>query len=590
MPMAYSRSIRRHRGHRDRVARGSPASAPRATTGRQIHERRAVEGAPRVRVGGSPAAAAAIDCRRTPVSVAEVTTSGRGRPARARTRPGVARRRASDAVRFIGSSSDRVGHWADLTTTPSGGLTGGARSGGTRRPGLCDAGGAPSIPNPYHDRSVLMAGFRPVRPRRATSSGRILGRMDDARLLETTIASRVIHTGRYLTVRVDTIRDADGGEHTRDVVDHPGAVADPGARRRLGAHGPSVPDAGRTGDAGDPARAPWNARRMAPSRTPRLAGPRELGEETGYAAATWRLLGRFFTAPGFATEYMHLYLATDLSPIEGYAGPDVDERLGLVRVPWRDAVDRAAAGRDRGRQDHRGAAAAGAHGRPRRGAHPGRSRRRCPGRASPRPTLPTGRRSAPAAPRDGTAARAPARTLAPGWSHLSESSSSRSQTVTSRASATPSASRSRCAAGSSAVSTGRSSVGDGELDERQLVVPAQQLAVRDAEGVVDGRRVVDPAQQRERRVEDERDPDVVAPRAVEQQVPAGDAVALARARSAAVQRRSVASTPGQRSTVRGAGVTPRRERSAPARSARPVRLAAVLVRLHAAAALDGLAT
>ena len=49
--------------------------------------------------------------------------------------------------------------------------------------------------------------------------------MDDARLIETTIASRVVHTGRYLTVRVDTIRDADGGEHTRDVIDHPGAVA-----------------------------------------------------------------------------------------------------------------------------------------------------------------------------------------------------------------------------------------------------------------------------------------------------------------------------------------------------------------------------
>ncbi len=41
---------------------------------------------------------------------------------------------------------------------------------------------------------------------------------------------------------------------------------------------------------------------------------------------------------------MHLYLATDLSPIEGYTGPDVDERLTLERVPWRDAVELAISG------------------------------------------------------------------------------------------------------------------------------------------------------------------------------------------------------------------------------------------------------
>ena len=35
---------------------------------------------------------------------------------------------------------------------------------------------------------------------------------------------------------------------------------------------------------------------------------------------------------------MTLYLATDLTPIDGYAGPETDERLDLVRMPWRDAV------------------------------------------------------------------------------------------------------------------------------------------------------------------------------------------------------------------------------------------------------------
>jgi ADP-ribose pyrophosphatase len=77
---------------------------------------------------------------------------------------------------------------------------------------------------------------------------------------------------------------------------------------------------------------------------PDVAAPRELGEETGYAAASWRHMGAFYTAPGFAEEYMHLYLAMGLSPIAGHV-PDADERLRLERVPWRDAVRLAVEGR-----------------------------------------------------------------------------------------------------------------------------------------------------------------------------------------------------------------------------------------------------
>jgi ADP-ribose pyrophosphatase len=79
---------------------------------------------------------------------------------------------------------------------------------------------------------------------------------------------------------------------------------------------------------------------------PALAAPRELEEETGYRAATWRQLGSFWTAPGFATELMHLYLATDLRPADAdRLGPDEDERLVLDRLPWREAVAAATDGR-----------------------------------------------------------------------------------------------------------------------------------------------------------------------------------------------------------------------------------------------------
>ncbi len=62
-------------------------------------------------------------------------------------------------------------------------------------------------------------------------------------------------------------------------------------------------------------------------------------------AGTWRKIATFFTAPGFASELMHLYLATDLRPADGdRLGPDEDEHLLLEKVPWRDALAAAERG------------------------------------------------------------------------------------------------------------------------------------------------------------------------------------------------------------------------------------------------------
>jgi len=79
---------------------------------------------------------------------------------------------------------------------------------------------------------------------------------------------------------------------------------------------------------------------------PEIASRRELEEETGYRAATWRKLAEFWTAPGFASELMHLYLATELSPAhpDERLGPDEDEHLRLERLPFPGAVEAALAG------------------------------------------------------------------------------------------------------------------------------------------------------------------------------------------------------------------------------------------------------
>jgi nudix-type nucleoside diphosphatase (YffH/AdpP family) len=57
---------------------------------------------------------------------------------------------------------------------------------------------------------------------------------------------------------------------------------------------------------------------------------REIREETGYAAGNLTKLGEFYLAPGYSTEYMVVYLATELqlAPLPG----DLDEFITLVPV------------------------------------------------------------------------------------------------------------------------------------------------------------------------------------------------------------------------------------------------------------------
>jgi ADP-ribose pyrophosphatase len=78
---------------------------------------------------------------------------------------------------------------------------------------------------------------------------------------------------------------------------------------------------------------------------PDVAARRELEEETGMRAGSWREVAQFYTAPGFASELMHLYLATDLRPAdEDRLGPDDDEHLQLEPMPVTEAVAAAERG------------------------------------------------------------------------------------------------------------------------------------------------------------------------------------------------------------------------------------------------------
>jgi ADP-ribose pyrophosphatase len=67
------------------------------------------------------------------------------------------------------------------------------------------------------------------------------------------------------------------------------------------------------------------AGRLDEGETPLAAAKRELREETGCRARKWRRLISFYPSPGFLSEKMHVYVATELT--HGEAEPMDDERI-----------------------------------------------------------------------------------------------------------------------------------------------------------------------------------------------------------------------------------------------------------------------
>ncbi len=136
---------------------------------------------------------------------------------------------------------------------------------------------------------------------------------------ERTLESTHPWEGRRIRVRVDTVERADGRHTTREVVEHPGAVA------ILAWDGGRLAMVRQWRHATDQVLLEIPAGTLEPNEPPDETARRELAEEVSLAAATWEAGPRFYTAPGFCTKLMHLYLATDLS--EASADGDEDEEI-----------------------------------------------------------------------------------------------------------------------------------------------------------------------------------------------------------------------------------------------------------------------
>jgi ADP-ribose pyrophosphatase len=140
------------------------------------------------------------------------------------------------------------------------------------------------------------------------------------------VETETVWEGRIATVRNDRFRHDDGEVVDREIVTHPGAVAIVAhdgeqlwlvrqPREAVGDYLLELP-AGKLDEEGEDALA---------------TAKRELAEEIGKGANTWRHLTTFHASPGFSDEAIHVYLATDL--YDEQAHTDEIERIEVVRVP-----------------------------------------------------------------------------------------------------------------------------------------------------------------------------------------------------------------------------------------------------------------
>lgn len=150
-------------------------------------------------------------------------------------------------------------------------------------------------------------------------------------LRETTTASERVFEGKLISVRVDDVTLPDGGESAREIVEHRGAVA----AVALDSEGNVLLVRQWRHPAGEALlEVPAGTREE--GEEPEATLRRELIEEIGHRAGTIELLAEVYTAPGYSTELIGLYIATELEAADGEA--DGDENIEVVRVPLRDAL------------------------------------------------------------------------------------------------------------------------------------------------------------------------------------------------------------------------------------------------------------
>ena len=149
---------------------------------------------------------------------------------------------------------------------------------------------------------------------------------------EEPVSRELVHAGRIVNLRSDTVRLYNGKIAGREVVEHNGgvviaAVTENGSLLAVRQYRYPVSEELLELPAG----------KLDPGENPLDCAKRELSEETGCTAKNWVDLGKIYPSPGFCEETLYIFLATELT--RGEAHPDEDEFLSVEEVSFSDFME-----------------------------------------------------------------------------------------------------------------------------------------------------------------------------------------------------------------------------------------------------------
>jgi ADP-ribose pyrophosphatase len=159
----------------------------------------------------------------------------------------------------------------------------------------------------------------------------------DNGLIEKLESSELIYDGRVVHLYKDSVTLPNGQSSKREVIRHVGAVA----LVPIDSDG-KVVLVRQYRHATGKVLLEIPAGTLNKNEVPEVCAIRELQEETGYKPGKLQKIGGIYTAPGYTSEFIHLYLATDLVASE--LEKDEDEFIEVIRVTLDEAIELIANG------------------------------------------------------------------------------------------------------------------------------------------------------------------------------------------------------------------------------------------------------
>jgi ADP-ribose pyrophosphatase len=154
------------------------------------------------------------------------------------------------------------------------------------------------------------------------------------------LSSKVSYKGPVFSVTTDQVEEPGGIRARRDVVRHSGSVVvlavDDSGRE------PRILLERQYRHAAKQFMWEFPAGRIDEGERELAAAQRELLEETGYTARSWKRILHFYVSPGFLDETMSIYLARGIKA--GTAQPEADEKIAIRFFPLSRAVQMATKG------------------------------------------------------------------------------------------------------------------------------------------------------------------------------------------------------------------------------------------------------